>query len=224
MPSTPQALFGFLIYRTGDRVLAEDLLADTFERALRARRRFDPRKASEKTWLYAIALNCLRDHARRRGTEGRALERIASGPSPGPTGEMEAVSDRDLISRNLGVLTRKGARGDRPALRRRPDRPGDRQADRRAAHDRGGSRVQGPAQAARGDGVRTDYDGTIDRSLLASAAARTMAARLTHSVGLEVRNSLTSCWVSGSSGSIRRARAAAGRGSMPEAPCASASA
>ena len=61
-----QALYGFLSYRTGDRVLAEDLLADTFERALRAHKRFDPRKASEKTWLYAIALNCLRDHARRR--------------------------------------------------------------------------------------------------------------------------------------------------------------
>ena len=91
-----QALFGFLSYRTGDRVLAEDLLADTFERALRARRRFDPRKASEKTWLYAIALNCLRDHARRRGTEGRALERIASLPGQASTEEMEEVSDRDL--------------------------------------------------------------------------------------------------------------------------------
>jgi RNA polymerase sigma-70 factor (ECF subfamily) len=102
-----EALSGFLIYRTGDRVLAEDLLADTFERALRARRRFDPRKASEKTWLYAIALNCLRDHARRRSTEGRALERVASGPSPDPTGEMQDVSDRDLISRNLAVLTDK---------------------------------------------------------------------------------------------------------------------
>src|ERR1039457_3028862 len=85
-----QALYAFLSYRSGDRVLAEDLLADTFERALRARRRFDPRKASEKTWLYAIALNCLRDHARRRSTEGRALERIASGPSPRSTGEIEA--------------------------------------------------------------------------------------------------------------------------------------
>ncbi len=101
------ALSGFLIYRTGDRVLAEDLLADTFERALRARRRFDPRKASEKTWLYAIALNCLRDHARRRSTEGRALERVASGPGPESTGEMEDVSDRDLISRNLALLTDK---------------------------------------------------------------------------------------------------------------------
>ena len=31
-----QPLFAFLTYRTGDRVQAEDLLADTFERALRA--------------------------------------------------------------------------------------------------------------------------------------------------------------------------------------------
>jgi RNA polymerase sigma factor (sigma-70 family) len=100
-----QALFGFLSYRTGDRVLAEDLLADTFERALRARRRFDPRKASEKTWLYTIALNCLRDHARRRHTEGRALKRIASGAIPEATGEMEEVSDRDLIRRNLALLS-----------------------------------------------------------------------------------------------------------------------
>jgi RNA polymerase sigma-70 factor (ECF subfamily) len=100
-----QALYGFLNYRTGDRVLAEDLLADTFERALRARRRFDPRKASEKTWLYAIALNCLRDHARRRNTEGRALERIASGPGPESTGELEGVADRDLIGRSLAALS-----------------------------------------------------------------------------------------------------------------------
>ena len=100
-----QALFGFLSYRTGDRVLAEDLLADTFERALRARRRFDPRKASEKTWLYAIALNCLRDQARRRSTEGRSLERIASGPSLGSPAEIEAIADRDLISRGLAALS-----------------------------------------------------------------------------------------------------------------------
>ena len=44
-----QSLFGFLVYRTGDRALAEDLVADTFERVLKARRRFDRRKAKEKT-------------------------------------------------------------------------------------------------------------------------------------------------------------------------------
>jgi RNA polymerase sigma-70 factor, ECF subfamily len=100
-----QALYGFLSYRTGDRVLAEDLLADTFERALRARRRFDPRKASEKTWLYAIALNCLRDHARRRAAEGRAVERMALTPNQGSTVEFDAIADRDLVGRSLKVLS-----------------------------------------------------------------------------------------------------------------------
>jgi RNA polymerase sigma-70 factor (ECF subfamily) len=73
-----EPLFAFLAYRCGDRGLAEDVLADTFERALRARRRFDPRKASEKTWLYSIAVNRLRDEVRRRGAERRAVERAAS--------------------------------------------------------------------------------------------------------------------------------------------------
>src|SRR3712207_5962228 len=93
-----QGLYGFLAYRTGDTTLAEDLLADTFERALRARARFDRRKASEKTWLYTIALNLLRDHARRRKTETRALERIPQ-ETPGSVDELAAVEHRDEVQR-----------------------------------------------------------------------------------------------------------------------------
>src|SRR5207249_10680289 len=100
-----QRLFGFLAYRCGNRALAEDLVADTFERALRARRPFDRRKASEKTWLYAIALNCVGDHARRQAAESRALERAA----PVPVGEghspLDAVEDRDVLNRALETLT-----------------------------------------------------------------------------------------------------------------------
>jgi RNA polymerase sigma factor (sigma-70 family) len=92
-----QALYGFLRYRTDDPTLAEDLLADTYERVLRARRRFDPRRASEKTWLYAIALNCLNDHARRRATEKRALERVATSPDAGSIGESWGVDETDLL-------------------------------------------------------------------------------------------------------------------------------
>jgi RNA polymerase sigma factor (sigma-70 family) len=102
-----QALYGFLSYRTSDSVLAEDLLADTFERALRARRRFDRRKASEKTWLYAIALNLLRDQVRRRGTESRALERVAVGGRTGSGGGIEQVAERDLVGRSLAALSEK---------------------------------------------------------------------------------------------------------------------
>jgi RNA polymerase sigma-70 factor (ECF subfamily) len=97
-------LFSFLAYRTGDRALAEDLLADAFERALRARRRFNRRRGSQKTWLYAIALNVLRDHVRRRGAESRALERTgARGDATEDLG-LAAVEDRDLLARALAAL------------------------------------------------------------------------------------------------------------------------
>src|SRR4051812_29216493 len=100
-------LFSFLAYRTRDRAQAEDLLADTFERVLKARRRFDPRKAGEKTWLYSIALNVLRDQVRRQGAEDRAFERA---PEPAvATGAAAAgyqgVEDRDAVMSALEVLT-----------------------------------------------------------------------------------------------------------------------
>jgi RNA polymerase sigma-70 factor (ECF subfamily) len=99
-----QALFGFLAYRTGDRVLAEDLLADTFERALRGRARFDRRRASEKTWLYAIALNLLRDQVRRAATETRALERLPHGAAE-PADALAGVEHRDEVQRAMAVLS-----------------------------------------------------------------------------------------------------------------------
>jgi RNA polymerase sigma-70 factor (ECF subfamily) len=73
-----QSLYAFLCYRTGDPVLAEDLLSDTFERAVRAARGYDRRKAAERTWLYAIALNCARDSFRRTKAESRALVRVGA--------------------------------------------------------------------------------------------------------------------------------------------------
>jgi RNA polymerase sigma-70 factor (ECF subfamily) len=98
-----QSLFGFLAYRTGDRVLAEDLVADTFERALRARRGFDRRKASEKTWLYAIALNCLRDHERRRGAETRALARHGA-PAAIADDALDRLGDREAVMQAVNRL------------------------------------------------------------------------------------------------------------------------
>jgi RNA polymerase sigma factor (sigma-70 family) len=99
-----QALFGFLVYRTGNRALAEDVVADTFERALRSRRRFDPRRGSEKTWLYSIALNLLRDHARRAGAERRALERTAAGAPPDVVNVVDVVDEREAIAAALAKL------------------------------------------------------------------------------------------------------------------------
>lgn len=98
-------LLAFLAYRTGERALAEDLLADTFERVLRARRRFDPRRASAKTWVYSIALNVLRDQVRRRDAEGRALGRAHAGvPLEGPS-SIDRIAGRDELTRALAELS-----------------------------------------------------------------------------------------------------------------------
>jgi RNA polymerase sigma factor (sigma-70 family) len=93
-------LFAFLAYRTGDRALAEDLLADAFERALRGK--FNPRRGSAKTWLYSIALNVLRDHVRRVAAEGRAYARVDVGAEGGDP--FAGVEVRDELLRALNGL------------------------------------------------------------------------------------------------------------------------
>lgn len=99
-------LLDFLFVRTGDRQLAEDLLADTFERVLRARRPFRARPggASEKTWLYTIALNRLRDEIRRTAVEDRALARVP-GESAHPGAALDAIADREVVAAALRTLS-----------------------------------------------------------------------------------------------------------------------
>ena len=100
-------LFSFLAYRTGDRALAEDLLADAFERALRGK--YNPRKASAKTWLYSIALNALRDHLRRAAAEGRAYERVEVGAARRPVRRLRGAR-RDDARRWRGSRPRSARR------------------------------------------------------------------------------------------------------------------
>jgi RNA polymerase sigma factor (sigma-70 family) len=68
-------VFGYLLYLTKDRPLAEDLTGETFETAWRRWRRFDPRRGTARSWLLAIArstaLDWFRADARRRRREHR---------------------------------------------------------------------------------------------------------------------------------------------------------
>lgn len=98
-------LLAFLVYRTGDPALAEDLLADTFERVLERGGSFDAGRGNEKTWVYGIALNRLRDHARRTAAEVRALERVASDERSPPSSPMSGFEERDALSRALACLS-----------------------------------------------------------------------------------------------------------------------
>jgi RNA polymerase sigma-70 factor (ECF subfamily) len=104
-------VYGYLVYLTHDRSLAEDLAADTFEKALQQWRRFDPRRASARTWLCQIArttaLDWFRAEERRRRREERAAVPERSdewGLSPGLSPELEAglaalsAGEREVIA------------------------------------------------------------------------------------------------------------------------------
>ena len=98
------SLLAFLEYRTGNIELARDVVADTFERVLKTRFRFDPRKGSEKTWIYSVALNVLRDQGRRRAAEARAMDRVSAGGGRQDWDEAERLDARDAVRRGLAAL------------------------------------------------------------------------------------------------------------------------
>jgi RNA polymerase sigma-70 factor, ECF subfamily len=80
-------VFRYLLHLVGDRHLAEDLTAATFERALRRFRRYDPRRGGPAVWLCAIARTVALDHlradARRRRREAAyAADADAETPEP----------------------------------------------------------------------------------------------------------------------------------------------
>lgn len=99
-------LLSFLVYRVGDPALAEDLLSETFELALRARQLSSRRRSAGKSWLYTTALNRVRDHMRRQAAETRALERAgATAPGTDAAHALQAIDDRDALGRALAALS-----------------------------------------------------------------------------------------------------------------------
>src|SRR5579862_6819818 len=74
-------VYGYLVWFTGDRLLAEDLAGETFERALRLWHRYDPRRGSERTWLCQVARTVALDHFRSERRR-RRREQAAATPEP----------------------------------------------------------------------------------------------------------------------------------------------
>src|SRR3954453_21469414 len=59
-------LYGFALNCLGDRGLAEELVQEVFTRVWRNADKFDPDRATFRTWLYGIARNAVIDFNRRR--------------------------------------------------------------------------------------------------------------------------------------------------------------
>ena len=68
--ANPQPLivrvYSYVAYRVGNGPEAEDVTSETFERALRYRESFDPRRGDAASWLIGIARRCIADAALRR--------------------------------------------------------------------------------------------------------------------------------------------------------------
>jgi RNA polymerase sigma-70 factor, ECF subfamily len=71
-------VYRYVLYLTRDPHAAEDLAAETFERAVRLWHRFDPERGSERTWLCQIARTATLDHLRGEERRRRREVRFAS--------------------------------------------------------------------------------------------------------------------------------------------------
>jgi RNA polymerase sigma factor (sigma-70 family) len=89
-------VYGFFAYRVRSREEAEDLTQMTFERALRAWGRYDPRRAQVATWLLSIARNLLIDSYRSAATAA-------------PTEPLHETAEQSLPTSGLGASLGLGA-------------------------------------------------------------------------------------------------------------------
>jgi RNA polymerase sigma factor (sigma-70 family) len=114
--SNPEPLirrvYSYVAYRIGDGPDAEDVTSETFERAVRYRKSYDPRKGEPLAWLIGIARRCIEgrpptlelaadlpEQADARELEDEALRRLALS---GAVGRLEA-RDRELIALRYGA-------------------------------------------------------------------------------------------------------------------------
>jgi len=111
-------VYGFFAYRVRTREDAEDLTQLTFERAMRAWGRFDPKRSQAQTWLLSIARNLLIDHYRADKRAGQVpLEDMGgeepASDAPGPDLGLEpelatalaelSPRDREIVALRYGA-------------------------------------------------------------------------------------------------------------------------
>jgi len=99
----------YLRRRVGER-LAEELTAEAFMRAFRARQQFDTSHESALPWLYGIAVNLIRMHVRSEQRRERAYRLVAQRPvQPSATNEaderLDAQALRPALSEALAGLS-----------------------------------------------------------------------------------------------------------------------
>jgi RNA polymerase sigma-70 factor (ECF subfamily) len=96
-------LFSYMIYRVGDRQLAEDLTATVFEKALTRIATYRRDRGAFSTWLFTIARNVIVDHLRQQArAEMVNLDDLRAMAAPG-TPETEYLRQEELASLYTGL-------------------------------------------------------------------------------------------------------------------------
>ena len=104
-----ESLVRMLYRRTGDRDRAEDLAQETFARAVAA----PPR--NPRPWLFAVALNLVREDGRRSVRQGRRLQLLRSeveASAPQPDEVVERSEQAARVRAALSLISER----DREAL------------------------------------------------------------------------------------------------------------
>jgi RNA polymerase sigma factor (sigma-70 family) len=98
--ATAAELFAYVAALVRDRAAAEDVTALAFERAYRRRRTYDPRRGSERAWLFGIARNAALDELRHRRRTGTLLVDAVAEPF-----EDAVLDSAETAARRATVLT-----------------------------------------------------------------------------------------------------------------------
>jgi RNA polymerase sigma-70 factor (ECF subfamily) len=101
-------VYRYVRFRLATREAAEDVTSEVFIKALRALDRYDPSRASPRTWLLRIARNAVTDHLRslrRRSSLHVSLDRI-----PDLVADVPNQEERVLREERLAMLLNANSR------------------------------------------------------------------------------------------------------------------
>jgi RNA polymerase sigma factor (sigma-70 family) len=91
-------VYAYAAYRVGDGADAEDVTSETFERALRYKKSYDPRKGEPVAWLLGIAKRCIDGGWQNTEFSSDTID------SPDPTDIEDETIRRLTVSRAVGAL------------------------------------------------------------------------------------------------------------------------
>ncbi len=89
--------------------LAEDAVAETFERALARYPSFDPRQGELRAWLFGIALNVVRELARSYKRNHPAVSVLLSPASTSASAEIDRLAEDGELREALALLSPRDA-------------------------------------------------------------------------------------------------------------------